>query len=201
MKHLKIVSTGFETYTGNLGGVDFVDGVSVDPVPRVFANRLTAAFRMVEIEEDGSEVEAGVAHRLIADAEKRAPVLEPLERQTEEEKVAESVEIIKQADTASVTIYTKDELEAILEKDGIKGLRAVAEPWKVKDRSAIKLMELILVAQAQYSEQRDARLAALAGAVETPAETSDEPEGEDSSEEQSAPESEPEAAGEEKSAE
>lgn len=174
MKHLKIVSKGFETYTGNLGGIDFVDGMSAHPVPRVFANRLTAAMQMVEVDENGVEIEAGVAARLITEAAARAPVIEPLQRQTEEEKIAENVDVASQATVSDVTFHTREELEAILEKDGIKGLRAVAEPWKVKDRSAVKLMEMILEAQARYTDQRNARIAALA--AEAPVVVVEEPE-------------------------
>ena len=167
MKKLKIVAPGFDGYTGNLGGIDFVDGVSVDPVPRIFANRLSAAMMMVEI-DDGSEVDASVAYRLIAESESRAPVLEELPRQTEEEKTEENVEMVKRANLSDVVILSRDELEALLAKDGIKGLRDIAKPWGVKERNAVALIELILEAQSKFVSERDARIALAAGESKEP---------------------------------
>lgn len=177
MKYLKITSPGFETYTGNLGGIDFFQGRSVDFVPRLFADRLTAAMQMVEVDADGNEEPAGVSHRLVADAAERAPMIEPLERQTDEERAAEDQDQLNRAIRSDVVILTREELEEIMSKSGIKGLREAAAPWGVKDRNAVALIEQILEAQSAFIADRDAKLGVLVtlmsppeGATEAPAE-------------------------------
>lgn len=175
MKHLKITSAGFEAYTGNLGGIDFIDGVSTFPVPRLFANRLTSAMQMVELDDDGNEVEAGVAARLVSEAGNRAPVLELLERQTEAEKLAENLEAIKNPkNEKDLPVHTRAELETILGTSGIKGLRTIGDDWNVKHKSAVVLLDLILKAQQNAIEVRQARIAAAVEMAEAEAKQADE---------------------------
>lgn len=174
MNHLKIVSKGFETYTGNFGPVTFENGVSIEPVPKMFADRIAAATQVVWIDENGETIEdASVAHRLIRDSAMRAPVLEELPRQTEEEKKAEQrTQLLKVVDADQMQIYSRNDLIALVEKDGVKALRLVGDKWKVKHKQALALIDMILERQSKWIEARNARIQA-AGLAEISKENAD----------------------------
>ena len=161
MNYLKIVSPGFEDYTGNVGGIEFLNSVSETPVPPVIATRLAAAMAMIFVDQDGNELEdASIAHKLVADAEMRAPVIEELDRQSASERKSEDVSLLNKASVAPVErFYTEEELEALIKDKGIKGLREVGDAWGVADRSAMKLLEKILAAQSAFLMIRDGRIA------------------------------------------
>lgn len=155
MKYLRLVQSGYENYTGPIGSYEFVDGVSVDMIPRNDRDRLATAFQFVEFEsEDDEPVPAGVAYRLVAMSGVRASDPEPLERQTVEEKVEE---VAKAADMAEPTrtIYERKNLEAIADKRGIGGLREIGDGWGVKSRQIIALIEMILSKQDEWQKLQE----------------------------------------------
>lgn len=161
-KRLRISAKGFENFTGPLGVIEFVDGVSAHPVPEPFASRLAASMEMVEVDEDGEEHPTGIAHRLVAEAKMRAPVLEKLDVLTEAEKRQDSIDALKKV-TADKKLHTKEELEAILEKDGVKAVREIGYTWDVKHKMAVVLIEMILEKQSEYEVARQKRLEDAAG--------------------------------------
>lgn len=130
---LKLVQPGYENMTGYLGMTLFQDGVSVSDVPLREARNLGMAIKVVY--EDGSDPnpaqnllnsmhnKAGEVKAPVADAETKSPV--------------------------ASTAYTQGSLEAIADKDGIKGVRAVAEKFSVKGTSIAELIREILAAQAK----------------------------------------------------
>ena len=155
-KYLKLVQTGYETYTGPIGASEFINGISTVMIPRVDRDRLATAFQFVEFTEEGvDEIPAGVAHRLVADSAIRAADQKPLERQTEAEKEIEMA-MSKIAREDERVIYTREELEKIADKKGINGLREVAKPWDVKHRATAELIALILQAQDNWLALRQA---------------------------------------------
>lgn len=175
-KYLKMAQDGYENYTGQIGAYQFVDGVSVDMIPRSERDRLAAAFRMEEFAEGEDPIPAGVAYRLVAlSASVQDPIPEA-EHQTEVEKAAEEAELIAKAKELEFqpVIYSKEELEQLADKQGIAGLRSIASPWKVKSKSIVELIEGILRAQSIWSKakseqeqiQRDASAAANHAGVE-----------------------------------
>lgn len=168
MKRLKIVSKGFETYTGAFGPVQFVDGLSVDPVPEIFARRIAAATPVMWVDDDGKELEdASVAHTLVRDATMRAPVLEESPRQSDAEKRAEDrAKVLKVIDADVMQIYSRNELEAVVEKDGVKALRVIGDKWKVKHKQAIALIDMILAQQSKWIDARNERLKAAGVGLE-----------------------------------
>lgn len=175
MKRLKLSGSQWAGYTGTIGTVDFKDGVSAYPVPRNIADRLSAAIRMVEIDDEGNEIgPAGIANRLIRDSAMRAPVTSALARQTESERKSEDLrETLKAQRSPAETFYTIEELQAIADKDGIKGLRKVAEPWGVKGKAIPAIIKMILDAQSSFVASRDGIIHAFAGNEEPPAEKAD----------------------------
>lgn len=160
MNYLKIVAPGWAGYNGLIGQITFRDGMSVEPVPQAQADRITGVLKFVEVDAEGNEIgHAGAAQRLIQMAAERAPVRALLARQTDAERRAEELaDAIKHSVPPVEVFYTKAQLEEIAEKGGMKALRAVAEPWQVKNRSIPALIEEILGAQAKFLQARDSRI-------------------------------------------
>lgn len=176
---IKLVSPGWETFSGAFGNVQFLDGVSVDDVTKREADRLAALTRVVTL--DGEAV--GLQERLIHNSAARAPVLEPLEVQTVAEKEAEKVEDAK-VEAAPAVSYSQEDLEKVADAKGIVGLRAIAEPLGVRGRSIVELIKEILVAQSEREDR------VLKPAAPAPVEEPAAPEGETGSEEPAADEGE-----------
>ena len=144
---LKITQKGFENYTGQMGMVLFKDGLSVNDVPERVALRLAALFLCEWESNEPITITCNAA-------EMRAPI----GRQTflaktdgKPEKVAgnDGRTIYIEPDLANAPIkitkrYTLAELEAIADKDGIKGLRDVGSPLGVRGTSINGLIEEIL---------------------------------------------------------
>ena len=163
-KRLKLVQAGYENFTGEIGAYWFEDGVSVELIRRADRDRMSTAFQFEEVNDDGSTQPSGIAHRLVADAAERLGSFEPLQRQTEEEKTAELLAEKLKAKVAPTEIYTAEQLVALADKRGIKGLRTVADKWGVKHRSIPVLIEMILEKQAAFTAKRDGALEAKAQA-------------------------------------
>lgn len=162
MKHLKITSKGWTGYTGQLGIVAFKDGISVDPVPQNIADRLTGIVQFVEVDAEGKEEAAGIAHRLVKESAARVPVLETLKRQTEAERIQEEkLEALRKDKPPVEQFFTSAQLEEIASEKGMKGLRVIGDAWGVKHRSIPELINLILRAQAEFLEKRNRRMQEL----------------------------------------
>lgn len=152
-KRLKLVQKGYEQYSGPIGEYEFVDGVSVELIPLNARDRLSAAFQMSEINEDDTEVAAGVANRLVLDRANVIESTEPLARMTEEEKVEENIRALIGGEIVK-PIYSKEALEAVAAESGIAGVRALASIWDVRSKSIPDLISLIAKAQDSYAAER-----------------------------------------------
>lgn len=162
MKKLKIVSKGWQGYTGYLGITEFKDGVSVDPVPRHIADRMTGIAMFEEINEDGENVQAGIAHRLVAESAARIPVQAPLQRQSMAERIEEErLDALRNEKPPVQRFYKSGELQKIADEKGMKGLRVIGDSWGVKARSIPNIIGEILRAQSGYLEKRNKKLEQL----------------------------------------
>jgi len=169
MYHLKIVAPGFVGFTGQVGPYQFVEGLSVDPISKNEADRLSASVACVAVDADGKEIEsaASPSQRVIDQALIRADVVEPLRTATQEEMIADQREAAIRAKHSKTVFYTGAELEAIAKKGGIKALREVADPWSVRHRSIPTLIELILAAQDAYKARNpDKKVTQSKGSVD-----------------------------------
>lgn len=156
LKRLKFIQKGYETYTGPIGKFTFVDGLSTELIHRVDRDMLSTAFQFAEVDDDGNEVEAGVAARLVSEAREFKAEIHSLPRMTEEEKAAEDHSAVLRSQKAPTELYTRDQLETIAEKHGLKGLRTmVGDLWGVKNRSITLLIDEILVAQNNWIATRN----------------------------------------------
>lgn len=158
-KHLKVVQKGYEGFTGPIGAYDFVDGVSVEKIPLHVRDRLSAAFQMIEVEDDGSDSEAlaGVASRLVLDRKLRLERTDPLPRQSAAEKAAENVRAVVGNEKIK-PLYTQAVLEAVASDKGIAGVRELAAVWGVRSKSIPDLIGQIINAQSVYVNERVALL-------------------------------------------
>lgn len=164
-KKLRLTQKGYENYSGPIGEYEFVNGVSVELIPLVARDRLSAAFQMAEIDDGGNEEPSGAAHRLISE---RNLTIEPtvsLKRQTTEEKEAELQQIIT-GTTSVIPLYTQEAIEKVASERGISGLRVLASAFGVKSKSIPDLIVLILNAQNDYDKSLRSALTAK-GIAET----------------------------------
>jgi hypothetical protein len=124
---IKMVQPGYEQFTGNFGGVEFVDGVSVADVAPMIATRIANVVR-VENAEDGVNPSAS---QTALDSYSTPMALRP-----------------QDVPAAKPQKYTEADLEAIAGKEGIKGLRKISDPLGVKSNGIAELIGLILKSQA-----------------------------------------------------
>ena len=161
----RIATPGYEGFTGDLGGVEFVDGVTARDYPIAFIDRLSANFLIVEAE---SGAFAGLVTRLAETA--AIPFVAPTDlEQMSDEQIAIANQAAVQKSARIVTldeVFTREQLEAIADKKGIAGLREIAAPYGVKDKSITGLIEAVL--KAQDVAQSTTRVQVAGGASPDP---------------------------------
>jgi len=144
MQHLKIIEAGFDKLTGHAGNIEFVNGVSIEPVSEGDAARLSAAMRCEMT--DGTNPSASGA--LIEGTNTPAPILEPIKFINKEEATIEA-EVETKVESYKPAKFTRQDLESIADDKGIAGLRSIAIPMGVKSKSVGDLVEGILRVQAK----------------------------------------------------
>lgn len=141
---VRIDEVGYEHFTGQLGLVVFEDGVSVDSVSQGEINRMSVVVRLVEadnLEQIGSLVEIN----------KHLDVDFPTNQDFQTEPESNEPAFVAVDGTIPVTVVTeeitREALEALADKEGIAGLREIADPLGVKAVSVVGLIDAILQAQ------------------------------------------------------
>lgn len=143
----KLLSQGFESFTGDLGNVDFVDGVTHDELDIGQVNRLGSNFILEKVLEDGRSFQVGPCPVGELAIEFMAALV--AKRVDAQEVIAPSVDATDSNDLTDEEppvgkLYTREQLEAIADKKGIAGLREIAEPLKIKGTSVLKLINALL---------------------------------------------------------
>lgn len=152
-RKIKIVQPGWESYTGPYGHIEFKDGVSVDPVDWIQADRIAADLQVADA-ADGQQIGAQV--RLI---ETKCIPLDSLDvLKTAENEPQPAPPPVKAAPVAPVKVWTPDELMNLADKEGIKGLREIGNALGAKGRAIPELIEDILHAQDERQRAADSRL-------------------------------------------
>lgn len=129
----RLTEQGWESYTGQMGVVDFADGVSIDDVSYVEAQRLAAILRIETVEVEPKD--PGAAAAIVAShAHKFANHTVPAQ-----------IDMPKTVNDGKV--YTLAELEAAADAGGIKAIRAIADPYGLKGTSIADLVKSILTSQ------------------------------------------------------
>lgn len=135
---VRIVEPALSNYTGTLYQISFTDGVSDRELTAQEASLIGAAMRVENL--DGEQVGAAVDHMrrhevsLDKAVEKNADTERAINEATEKEKPA----------AKEKPSYTREQLEAIADKEGISGLREIADPLGIKGRSINELIGEIL---------------------------------------------------------
>lgn len=161
---VKIIERGYVGYTGNLGRINFENAVSVGEVEPREALMLGGYIRLVEVDDAGNEI-GPVSHaaELVRTRAISAKVVEPLKRgdpnapspDAAEQNAPKPVEVpnpmpvVEQTPEEAARVWNRDELEAVADSKGIKGLREIGAALGVKNTSIPGLIDDILAAQTQ----------------------------------------------------
>jgi hypothetical protein len=141
------------TTNGYIGSVEFKDGVSVHPVSPRQANQFKAAISGVQIVQDDGETVDEVLNNMFPiiprgyyeDAGLEVPSQYLTYWDGTYPKTFEpEVEVAPETPTvapASAALYTREQLEAIADQQGIVGLREIATPLGIKGKSIVELIE------------------------------------------------------------
>lgn len=170
MEKIRIVEPGWETFTGSMGGAEFVNGESVEPVTQVQVDRIGASIR-IELE---SGKQGGIQERLVSMKGVEVAELVGMPVMTEADVEAQKVNEVKAAEAAMI-FHSEAELEAIALEKGLKGLRALGDPLGVKGRSIPELIREILAAEKVIKDRVEAAAAADAASAPAANEPTDAP--------------------------
>lgn len=139
MHIVRIDRTGWEKFTGNLGFVEFKDGISVRPLTDREIQQIGASIRLARVDTDE---QVGLGVRIQQNRKMSAEVKKQLPKASEKK---EEVKPLK---------YDRDKLDEIASEGGIKAIREVAKEFDVKGVEISKMIEDILEAQAPKSESK-----------------------------------------------
>lgn len=139
-QRLKIVESGWETYSDYFGGFKFTDGLSDDPISYADSQRLGSFIRIEGVDDD-KQVGEGQTQVEIVDHKADVVVA-----------AAEHAPVTVSADEAAAKIegtlrYNRAELEAIADQGGINAIREIAEKFGVKGRGIAELIREIIQKQ------------------------------------------------------
>lgn len=155
---LRLTQAGFATYSGQMGVLWFEDGVSTTDVRPQDARRMAAT--MLCEWEDGSS--PSMSQAILDNANTPAPIF-AADHHDKEAAVTAAAELkaiaaeavrdeayadATRADRPMSAGITRDQLAAIADKDGITGLRKIADPLGIKGNSINGLIEALLTSRA-----------------------------------------------------
>lgn len=139
MKKVRLLQPGYEKFTGQFGRNTFTNGLSDEPLLPIHAHFIGSAMKAEY--EDGSAINPAENYSLSA-------VNTPAEAEKIAAERIESVSLSQERVTTDATEkYTREQLEEIADKRGIKGVREVADLFDVKANSVAALIEGVLKAQ------------------------------------------------------
>lgn len=148
---LKLIGKQFVNFTGQFGGIDWENGVSVNDVNPIEANRIASIVGAKFL--DGSD--ASECDKIISMKNMESPYRQtsrPLTveeiKNFEKEKNKRPLDVKKenksQPQKQTLKIYTREELEKIADEKGLNGLREVAVPYGVTANKVSSLIFKIL---------------------------------------------------------
>lgn len=133
---LRLTAPGWQTYTGQMGVIFFENGLSVGDVLPVDAVRVAGVIGAEW--EDGRP--ANVSQIYLDNMQTEAAVLK------DNREPEAPVEPKKEEVAAPAVTYTEEQLAEIADKQGIAGLREIADPLGLKGNSIAGLISAILKA-------------------------------------------------------
>lgn len=138
---IQLIEEGWENFTGDFGPIPFVNGISVDDVPPINAERLANLVKVRTI--DGSN--PSVAQRVLESGtmEMNGEMVFNFAEGTVDGSMSAPQEA-----PAVDTGWKRETLEAIADDEGIAGLRKISDPMGIKGTSIASLISAILEAQS-----------------------------------------------------
>lgn len=146
---LKLTGKQFVNFTGQLGGIMWEKGVSLQDVSEVDANRIASCVGAKFL--DGSD--ASECDKIISMKDMESPYRQqsrPLTieeiRKLNSEQNKRPLDFVKEKKAVKQErkVYTKEELELIADEKGIGGLREIAAQYGVTSNSITSLIFKIL---------------------------------------------------------
>lgn len=139
---VRLEEAGFETYTGQMGVIFFENGISTNEVLVIDAVKLSCVMRVTW--EDGTS--PSVTQSILDNADTPAPIVADGRVVTSKGDVVAEKKVTANQVIAD-TGYNEAQLGKIADKDGVGGLRVIADELKVKGKSIKELIDGILKAQ------------------------------------------------------
>lgn len=146
--HVVIKDRKFINYTGVMFGVPFKDGRTTAKMHINDAIRMGAVFACET--ESGEVINPLLRQMVLRQTSDLSACEDFVVKPTQEKEFFAPEPDIAPADEEKqpvLVVYTREELEAIADNDGIRGLRDVAELRGVKGRSIEELISELLAAQ------------------------------------------------------
>lgn len=154
-RRIRLTGHGWEKFTGEYCGVDFENGVSVGQVGRMECDRIAALVGAVDAETgDGVTLEWEAEQQRMRQRNELREKRKAKERAEEAaRKAAEEKE--KNPDDDSIVTeatfdFTEESLGEIADKDGIAGLRKIADLHGIKGRGIQELINELLAKKAEH---------------------------------------------------
>jgi len=135
---LRLTQPGFSNYNGQMGVVFYEAGLSKGDVSVMDAVRISAS--MLCEWEDGSK--PSVTQSLLDNANTPAPMFKTGAQGQHDLAPQKDRPVQAQATTKST--YTVEELSAVADADGIRGLRKIADPLGIKSNSIAEMINAII---------------------------------------------------------
>jgi hypothetical protein len=154
-RRIRIVQPGWETYTGPFGSITFDQGVSTHLVDPVSIDRIAAEMHVIDAD---SKDKLGAQERMIHIKTQRLDAIDRLDRVPEGVVVDPVVKVEKIEPTLGEKIWTVNDLEAVADDTGIRGLREIGDPMGAKGRAIPELIGNILRVQDELRSAAAARL-------------------------------------------
>jgi len=147
MAVVKINEVGFNKFTGEIGGIEFVNGISVEDLSKSDVQRMGASMRIEEVlHEDEGGVVTGNQLGVAADLAKGVDVSAKVQKKVtivEEPIVKEELIVDDSIVDEDGNEYTVKSVEEIADKGGINAVREVAKKFGVKGNSIAGIIKLI----------------------------------------------------------
>lgn len=140
---IRLLGDGYAQFTGAFGTTEFVDGVSVDQVSPAQARFFAALMTIEDVDGSGDPGDNAKFQKSL-ELEAVSVTLPLLTEVLPQESLSVLTNLVTTLMSPEATVYTKEMLEEIADKDGIAGLRLVGDPLGVKSASITKLIDAIL---------------------------------------------------------
>lgn len=147
---VKIIEPGWHGLTGQFGVHEFVDGVSVESISDSDARSLASLISIVGLDDEGNETGNPSDSQAILDTYHHKAAVERLKSVEELDAEAAAAGKLTSTDIVVEKHYTAEELAEVADKEGIKGLRKIADPIGVKANSIAELIGKIVDFQRDH---------------------------------------------------